>query len=33
MLPAEGGLVTIIGKNFGGDSDFIKVTIDGEKQV
>ena len=32
MLPAEGGLITVIGTNFGGDSNFIKVTIDGQKQ-
>jgi len=32
ILPAEGGLITVIGTNFGGDSNFIKVTIDGQKQ-
>ncbi|EKX47066.1 hypothetical protein GUITHDRAFT_106982 [Guillardia theta CCMP2712] len=28
----EGGLVTIIGESFGGDSNFIQVMIDGHKQ-
>jgi hypothetical protein len=32
VLPAEGGTVTIIGANFGGDSNFIWVTVDGVKQ-
>jgi hypothetical protein len=32
ILPAEGGMITVIGTNFGGDSDFIKVTLDGQKQ-